>query len=482
DFTINPSRLQVTFNFLNQLTSLDLSLCRRIQSLDELPIGLQAMDASNTTSLVWIFTRLNWELSKQLQCFGCSKVLKKNRTSNPKNKLLNELIATNSFSVFCPGGEFPDWFDALVVSKRSILSSVVPSLVKQEIRGWFLCAVFASSFHDIHGFTVSYKFKNRTKGIEWQCQQKNSRVIPCQEHIWLQFVSLHHMPHLLEAGDEVEYSIHIRGGFQVKKFGVNLIYENDKKDCHSYFEAMVKNASHPDKDDFLDEDKFRFDDKKKGIATSLDASKQTTQQQWDEELSAHLQDNEDVSNAQHCELTATILEDPTVVPEDHSVLVEVEDGLSEGDRERSWSDFHENQPGTMVFEGGAPFELNMYSSGIPRMNFVSLTKRLRSLELANAALERENFRLNMELANAWQFAPQLHMGLPRPHLAFERASSSASASIQPTIAATTPEASARTNTPGLDYPNFLARPVLGFQSVDNPSGSSPPEGGSHLPQ
>ena len=41
-----------------------------------------------------------------------------------------------------------------------------------------------------------------------------------------------------------------------------------------------------------------------------------------EELAAHLQDKEDVSIAQHCELTATILEDPTVVPEDHSALVE----------------------------------------------------------------------------------------------------------------------------------------------------------------
>ena len=164
------------------------------------------------------------------------------------------MIATDSLIVFRPGGEFPDWFDALVVSKGSILSFAVPSLVRQEIRGWFLCAVFASSFHNIHGFTVSYKFKNRTKGIEWQCQQKNSRVIPCQEHMWLQFVPLHHMPHLLEAGDEVEYSICISGGFQVKKFGVTLIYENDKKDCQSYFEAMVENASLPYKDDFLDED------------------------------------------------------------------------------------------------------------------------------------------------------------------------------------------------------------------------------------
>ena len=72
--------------------------------------------------------------------------------------------------------------------------------------------------------------------------------------MWLQYVPLHHMPHLLEAGDEVKYSICISGGFQLKKFGVNLIYENDKKDCHSYFEAMVVNASLPYKDGFLDED------------------------------------------------------------------------------------------------------------------------------------------------------------------------------------------------------------------------------------
>ena len=77
--------------------------------------------------------------------------------------------------------------------------------------------------------------------------------------------------------------------------------------------------------------KSRFDDKKKGIVTSLDASKrgclsarETTQQQWDEELAAHLQDKEDVSIAQHCELTTTNLEDPTLVPEDRSALLEVE--------------------------------------------------------------------------------------------------------------------------------------------------------------
>ena len=83
------SQFQVAFNFLNQLTYLDLRLCRRFQSPDELPTGLQAMDASNTMSLECIFTGLNWKLSKQLECSGCSKVLQKNRTSNPKNKLLN---------------------------------------------------------------------------------------------------------------------------------------------------------------------------------------------------------------------------------------------------------------------------------------------------------------------------------------------------------------------------------------------------------
>jgi hypothetical protein len=126
--------------------------------------------------------------------------------------------------------------------------------VKQKIRGWFLCAVFASRFHDIYGFTVICKFKNNTKGTELLYRQKNCRVIPCQEHLWLHSVPLHHVAHLLEAGDEVEYSIHASGSFQPKKFGVNLIYENDKKDYQSYFEAMIQNASLPYKNDFLHED------------------------------------------------------------------------------------------------------------------------------------------------------------------------------------------------------------------------------------
>jgi hypothetical protein len=123
--------------------------------------------------------------------------------------------------------------------------------VKQKIRGWFLCAVFASRFHDIYGFIVICKFKNNTKGTELQYQQKNCRVIPCQEHLWLHSVPLHHVAHLLEAGDEVEYSIHVSGSFQPKKFGVNLIYENDKKDYQSYFEAMIQNAFLPNKNDFF---------------------------------------------------------------------------------------------------------------------------------------------------------------------------------------------------------------------------------------
>ena len=134
------------------------------------------------------------------------------------------------------------------------------------------------------------------------------------------------------------------------------------------------------------------------------------------------------------------------------------------------------------------------------MNFVSQIERLRSLEAGYqllhhqlidtartssqriAALESENLCLRMELARAKQFAPRLYMDLPRPHFSSERASSSSSASTQPTIAAITPVASMRINNLGLDYTNFLARPALGFQSVNYPSGSTPPNGDSHLPQ
>jgi hypothetical protein len=126
--------------------------------------------------------------------------------------------------------------------------------VKQKIRGWFLYVIFASHFHDIHGFTVICKFKNKTKDVEWHYKQKKFHIIPCQQHLLLQFVPLHHISNLLEAGDEVEYSIQLSGSFQPKKFGINLIYENDKKDYQSHFEAMIQYASLPYQYDFLHED------------------------------------------------------------------------------------------------------------------------------------------------------------------------------------------------------------------------------------
>ena len=79
---------QLRADFLNRLTILDLTLCKRFKSLDELPISLQAMDANNTMSLEWILTGSNWKLSKQLECFGSSKLLQKNPTGNPRKKLI----------------------------------------------------------------------------------------------------------------------------------------------------------------------------------------------------------------------------------------------------------------------------------------------------------------------------------------------------------------------------------------------------------
>lgn len=122
---------------------------------------------------------------------------------------------------------------------RSILCFVVPPLVKQKIRGWLLCVVFATRFHDIHGFSIICKLKNNTKCLEWQYQQKNCSVISSQEHMWLHSVPLYDSVHVLEAGDEVQYSVNVSGSFQLKKFGVNLICWNDMKGYQSNLEAMI---------------------------------------------------------------------------------------------------------------------------------------------------------------------------------------------------------------------------------------------------
>ena len=75
-------------DFLNRLTIVNLRLCERFKSLDELPISLKAMDANNTISLEWIIAGSNWKLSKQLECFGSSKLLQKNPTGNPRKNLI----------------------------------------------------------------------------------------------------------------------------------------------------------------------------------------------------------------------------------------------------------------------------------------------------------------------------------------------------------------------------------------------------------
>ena len=80
--------LLLRVDFLNRLTIVNLRLCERFKSLDELPISLKAMDANNTISLEWIIAGSNWKLSKQLECFGSSKLLQKNPTGNPRKKLI----------------------------------------------------------------------------------------------------------------------------------------------------------------------------------------------------------------------------------------------------------------------------------------------------------------------------------------------------------------------------------------------------------
>ncbi|KAL4618338.1 hypothetical protein ACB092_06G003000 [Castanea dentata] len=209
---------------------------RRFQSLNELLLDLQ--DADNGTSLDSILRGSNWKLPEEMVCYGYPK---KNFTCLPRKKPLEGIIAVGICSVFLPGGEFPDWFD--YKSTGSILSFVVPPRKKQMIRGWFFCVVFASRFHEINGFTLFYELKNITKNITWHYRQQDCRVVPCQEHMWLHSVPLNHaMADLLEAGDEVEYSIQFIGSCRPKIFGVNLIYENDKKDFRYFFEAMFQNA------------------------------------------------------------------------------------------------------------------------------------------------------------------------------------------------------------------------------------------------
>ena len=79
---------QLRVDFPNQLTNLELRLCQRFKSFDELPVSLKAVDTNNTMSLEWILTGSTWKLSKRLECYGRSKLLQKNPSGNPRKKLI----------------------------------------------------------------------------------------------------------------------------------------------------------------------------------------------------------------------------------------------------------------------------------------------------------------------------------------------------------------------------------------------------------
>uniref|UniRef100_A0A7N2N3H8 TIR domain-containing protein n=1 Tax=Quercus lobata TaxID=97700 RepID=A0A7N2N3H8_QUELO len=198
----NFSSIPASISLLAKLKYLNLNRCRRLQSIPELPISLEALYANNCKSLKRLSIGSECPSSPELRFLNCSKQFKNNFACDLKKSILHykELSTLGDFNVFLHGADdVPDLFNCQ--HSGSVLSFVVPPLENQKLRGCFLCVSFASLNCDIHGFSVVCELSNITKNLEGRYHEMNPLVITGEDFMWFNYIPLPYLDFQLEVGD-----------------------------------------------------------------------------------------------------------------------------------------------------------------------------------------------------------------------------------------------------------------------------------------
>ncbi|KAJ9177748.1 hypothetical protein P3X46_012929 [Hevea brasiliensis] len=150
------ARLPQSIRLLNNLRSLKLSNCKKVQEIPELPMNIKRVEARDCGSL---------ERFSQLQrVFNCNEVGKRNKLhaidfsnchqlAENGGKFLEKSLLSKEFrqdlriEIFLPGSKIPDWFS--FVSEKDSLSFQVASQKCKKIRALVLCAILSSKTANI---------------------------------------------------------------------------------------------------------------------------------------------------------------------------------------------------------------------------------------------------------------------------------------------------------------------------------------------
>ncbi|KAJ4959505.1 hypothetical protein NE237_026616 [Protea cynaroides] len=258
----NICTLPACLGSFSQLLSLRINNCSRLQVILELPSSLRDFFAncctsmkrlanvSNCHKLPFLFLN-NCDMLAEIQGLENLKSLRgihMERCNNLPNNF-KRLCGCGIFDIFLPGSEVPEWFSHW--SMGSSISFEVPPLLDRKIQGLTVCAVYTANEKPKEftfafcGNAPSANIHNKTEG----CIRGSLRIMYTiqdnhQHDLWVAHIPYAWLEDQWEHGDEIEVRVNIGTQFQVKKCGVNLVYEQDEKCSQSNSESMIKSSSH----------------------------------------------------------------------------------------------------------------------------------------------------------------------------------------------------------------------------------------------
>ncbi|KAJ4959592.1 hypothetical protein NE237_026703 [Protea cynaroides] len=263
----NICTLPACLGSFSQLQFLNINNCSRLQVLPELPSSLTQLFANGCTSMKRLSNVSNchnlavlflddcdmlaeiggFENLKSVQCIHMERC--NNLPNNFKKSLIQGLCGRGIFNIFLPGSEVPDWFSHWNIG--SSVSFEVPPLLDGRIQGLTVCAIYTANDKpkeftiDMNGNAPSAIIHNKTKGHFCESLPIMYTIQDNHQHdLWVAHIPCTELEDQLEHGDEIEVTVNIGTQFQVKKCGVNLVYEQDEKCSQSNSEAVIKCSSH----------------------------------------------------------------------------------------------------------------------------------------------------------------------------------------------------------------------------------------------
>ncbi|KAJ4958513.1 hypothetical protein NE237_025624 [Protea cynaroides] len=262
----NICTLPACLGSFSRLEVLTINNCSRLQVLPELPSSLSQLFANGCTSMKRLSNVSNCRNLSVLFLDDCDTLTEirgfenlksiqsvhmercNNLPNSFKKSLVQGLCDRGVFDIFFPGSEVPEWF-----SHRNVGSSIsfeVPPLLDRKIQGLTVCAVYTSKELPYEVTTCfsthppRVVVNNKTKG--YVCQHSPtifSNEAHHQDDLWVTYFPCTWLEDQLEHREQIEVS-YTGMQLQVKKCGVNLVYEQDEKCSLSDSEAVIECSSH----------------------------------------------------------------------------------------------------------------------------------------------------------------------------------------------------------------------------------------------